>query len=213
MTPTVEEIWQRLKQQNSVKKMSCEISLAQPRAKPPTCQYKPHQAHADDDHQQPPPTWQALHNHFISHPKHTDDNNHRMLQHLVTAFCNTTPHPLDDLIALVQAAAAPVHDAATHYTLCTSLASLAPILQEHSPTITKHVIAACTPLVTHPTRRVRKAAVECIAALVLAGGHDMLLELTGFRDPNMVSIGCVFISFPWCLFLFLGVYFFSLVFP
>lgn len=67
--------------------------------------------------------------------------------------------------------------------LCATLAATPPL-----PTTCTSLIALVAPLTSHPKRRVRAAAVAAVSTLVLAGGHEMLLPLTGFRDPNTLPL-------------------------
>lgn len=77
-------------------------------------------------------------------------------------------------------------DASTLQALCTTLVGATPPL----PTTSKSLVALIAPLMSHTKRRVRAAAVNTVSALLLAGAHEMLLPLTGFRDPHLLPLRC-----------------------
>ena len=54
--------------------------------------------------------------------------------------------------------------------------------------VAKPMIAAVTPLLGAKRQKVRCAGLRAIRRLVACGGSEAILDLTGFRDPNLIPI-------------------------
>lgn len=71
---------------------------------------------------------------------------------------------------------------------CGLVRDLAGVLGLRLGALAKELIASLLPLTTHRRFKVRVAAVEAVQVVMHLGAHDMILEMTAFRDPNCVPI-------------------------
>ena len=58
--------------------------------------------------------------------------------------------------------------------------------------VSKILLAGYAPNLSHRRQAVRIAALEAISPLVFTGGHEALLDLCSFRDPNVVPVRAFF---------------------
>jgi hypothetical protein len=71
---------------------------------------------------------------------------------------------------------------------CMCMAQLASRLERRLQPASKELIAAALPLTTHRRKAVRCAALHAVKHLVLCGGHEMILQMVAWRDPNVVAV-------------------------
>lgn len=54
--------------------------------------------------------------------------------------------------------------------------------------VSKDFVTIVAPLTLSRYRRVRLTAIQALKQLIYCGAHEMILELVGFQDPNVLSI-------------------------
>lgn len=72
--------------------------------------------------------------------------------------------------------------------LCLCCEDYAKLLGVRLRQVAKPMIAAVTPLLGAKRQKVRCAGLRAIRKLVACGGAEAILDLTGFRDPNLIPI-------------------------
>ncbi|KAF8058324.1 Dnaaf5 [Scenedesmus sp. PABB004] len=112
----------------------------------------------------------------------------RLLGALIAAAGSAVAAYASEVWSMLAAALAdPYHEVALRG--CAIAQQLAATLGLRLGGTAKEVVAALLPLTTHSRHRVRVAAVEAVRDVVqLAGAHEALLGLVGWRDPNLVPV-------------------------
>ena len=69
-----------------------------------------------------------------------------------------------------------------------SLREFAEAMNRRIWTVSKILLAAIAPRLGHRRQAVRVATVEALTPLIFNGGHEAILDLCSFRDPNVVAV-------------------------
>lgn len=96
-----------------------------------------------------------------------------------------------EAIAMVgQLAADPYHE--VQAACCAVVVRLNELLGLRLQPVSKQLVATLLPLATAKRHRVRVAALQALRVTMHQGAHEMVLEMVGWRDPNVIPIAAFY---------------------
>ncbi|GBF95342.1 hypothetical protein Rsub_07770 [Raphidocelis subcapitata] len=115
----------------------------------------------------------------------------RLLHFTVSQVGQATCAYAGEVLAMLEAALADAyHEVCIE--ACACVEALAASLGVRLHPVSKQLAAALLPLTTHKRHRVRIAVLRALGPLLFQGAHEIILEMVGHRDPNLVPVSAFY---------------------